>query len=166
LFSPYDFDVYFHLGQVCDIVRNYERSVDYYRKSIHLHPYFIEARNNLGATYIRLGMIDEAIEEFKESIEINPYHPGLHNNLGYLYTKRNLLKQALNEYQKTLVLDPKNPEVYKNLGLLYYHKIGDYSKAKMYWERYLTLNPEDPQNPSIRQKIEEIEKRQRSSQGH
>jgi Flp pilus assembly protein TadD/O-antigen ligase len=166
LYSPYEFDVHFNLGQVCDMVKNYERSVDYYREAIRLHPYFVEARNNLGAAYIRLGLIEEAIEEFKGSIEINPYHPGLHNNLGYLYGKRNLLKQAINEYQQTLALDPQSPEAHKNLGLLYYYKLGDFPKAKLYWERYLALNPEDPQNPVIRQKIEEIQKRQRSSQGH
>ena len=166
LYSPYNYDISFHLGQVCDVVKDYERAAQYYRKTISLHPYFVEARNNLGATYIRLGMIDEAIEEFKGSIEINPYHPGLHNNLGYLYSKRNLLKQAVSEYQKTLALDPRNPEVHKNLGLLYYYKLGDYPKAKVYWERYLMLNPGDPQNPTIRQKIEEIQKMQRSSQGH
>ena len=165
-FSPYNVDVYFHLGQTCDATKDYERAVNYYRKTIDLHPYFVEARNNLGASYIRLGLIDSAIEEFKGSIEINPYHPGMHNNLGYLYSKRNLLKQALDEYQKALALDPGNPEVHKNLGLLYYYKLVDYPKAKKYWERYLILNPEDPQNPSIRQKIEEIGKRHLSSQGH
>ncbi len=165
-FSPYNVDVYFHLGQTCDGAKDYERAVNYYRKTIDLHPYFIEARNNLGASYIRLGLIDAAIEEFKGSIEINPYHPGMHNNLGYLYSKRNLLKQALDEYQKALALDPGNPEVHKNLGLLYYYKLVDYPKAKKYWERYLILNPDDPQNPSIRQKVEEIGQRRLSSQGH
>jgi tetratricopeptide (TPR) repeat protein len=106
-----------------------------------------------------LGWIDEAIEEFKGAIEINPYHPGLHNNLGYLYSKRNLLNEALEEYQKTLELDPENAEVYKNLGLLYFYKLRDYPKAQKYWERYLVLNPGDPQNDSIRNKIEEIKRR-------
>jgi Tfp pilus assembly protein PilF len=158
LFSPHNFDVYFHLGQTCDLAKDYDRAVIYYKKALRLHPYFIEARNNLGAVYIRLGLIDEAIEEFKESIELNPYYPGSHNNLGYLYTKRNLFKQALDEYQKTLELDPQNPEVHKNLGLLYYYKFRDYPKAKKYWESYLVLNPGDPQNPTIREKVEEIEK--------
>ena len=157
-FLPHNFDVYFHLGQTCDLAKDYDRAVIYYKKALRLHPYFIEARNNLGAVYIRLGLIDEAIEEFKESIELNPYYPGSHNNLGYLYSKRNLFKQALDEYQKTLELDPENPEVHKNLGLLYYYKFRDYPKAKKYWERYLILNPGDPQNPTIREKVEEMEK--------
>jgi Tfp pilus assembly protein PilF len=157
-FSPYNFDVYFHLGQTCDLAKNYDRAVNYYKKALSLHPYFIEARNNLGAVYIRLGMIDEAIEEFKEAIDLNPYYPGLHNNLGYLYSKRNQFRQALDEYQKTLELDPENPEVHKNLGLLYYYKIRDYPRAQKYWEKYLILHPGDPQNPSIRQKVEEIKK--------
>ena len=161
LYSPHNFDVYFHLGQTCDLAKDYDRAVIYYKKALRLHPYFIEARNNLGAVYIRLGLIDEAIEEFKESIELNPYYPGSHNNLGYLYSKRNLFKQALDEYQKTLELDPQNPEVHKNLGLLYYYKLRDYPRAKRYWERYLILNPEDSQNPTIREKVEEIEKRLR-----
>lgn len=158
LFSPHNFDIAFHLGQTCDWTKDYERAVTYYKKALDLHPYFIEARNNLGADYIRLGLIDEAIEEFKESIELNPYYPGSHNNLGYLYSKRNLFKQAIEEYHKTLDLDPQNPEVHKNLGLLYYFKLRDYSKARRYWEKYLTLNPQDPQNPSIQRKIEEIKK--------
>jgi O-antigen ligase/Tfp pilus assembly protein PilF len=162
-FSPYNFDVYFHLGQTCDLAKDYERAVNYYKKSLSLHPYFIEARNNLGAVYIRLGLIDEAIEEFKEATDLNPYYPGLHNNLGYLYSKRNQFRQALDEYQKTLELDPENPEVHKNLGLLYYYKIRDYPRAQKYWEKYLILNPGDPQNPSIRQKVEEIKRGIRSS---
>ncbi len=158
LFSPYNFDIYFHLGQTSDLLKDYDGSVTYYKRAIALHPYFIEARNNLGAVYIKLGQIDEAIEEFKGSIEINPYHPGLHNNLGYLYSKRNLLKKAIEEYHKALGLDPENAEVHKNLGLLYFYKLKDYPNAQKYWERYLVLNPSDPQNGSIRYKIEEIKK--------
>ena len=159
VYAPYHFDIYFHLGQTSDQLKGYERAVEAYQRCIALHPYFIEARNNLGTTYIKLGWIDEAIEEFKGAIEINPYHPGLHNNLGYLYSKRNLLDKALEEYQKTLELDPENAEVHKNLGLLYFYKLKDYSKAQKYWERYLVLNPADPQNGSIKNKIEEIKKR-------
>ncbi len=158
-YSPYNFDLYFHLGQTCDILKQYEKSVNYYRRAIELHPNFIEARNNLGAVYIRLGAIDEAIDEFKVSIEINPYHPGLHNNLGYLYAKRNLIKQALGAYHRALELDPENPEVHKNLGLLYYYKLKDYQKAIYFWEKYLRLNPEDPQNHSIQEKIDEMKKK-------
>lgn len=157
-FSPYNFDIHFHLGQTCDMLKQYEQAVGYYRRAIELHPNFIEARNNLGAVHIRLGAIDEAIDEFKGSIEINPYHPGLHNNLGYLYGKRNLIKQALMAYHKALELDPDNPDVHKNLGLIYYYKVKDYEKAIAFWEKYLKMNPEDPQNPSIREKIDEMKR--------
>jgi hypothetical protein len=34
----------------------------------------------------------------------------------------------------------------------------DYPNAQKYWERYLVLNPSDPQNGSIRAKIDEIKK--------
>ena len=159
VYAPHHFDIYFHLGQTTDQLKGYERSVQAYQKCITLHPYFIEARNNLGAVYIKLGRLDEAIEEFKEAIEINPYHPSLHNNLGYLYSKRNLFDKALEEYQKVLELEPENPEVHKNLGLLYFYKLEDYPRAQRYWEKYLTLNPYDPQNDMIRDKIEEIKKR-------
>jgi len=158
-YAPFHFDIYFHLGQTSDQLKGYERAVEAYQRCIALHPYFIEARNNLGATYIKLGWIDEAIEEFKGAIEINPYHPGLHNNLGYLYSKRNLFNEALEEYRKTLELDPENAEVHKNLGLLYFYKLKDYPKAEKYWERYLALNPADPQNDLIRNKIGEIKRR-------
>ncbi len=157
-FSPANFDIFFHLGQTYDQLKDYDQSVDSYKKSVSLHPYFIEARNNLGAVYIKLGMIDEAIEEFKGTIEINPYHPGLHNNLGYLYGKRNLLRRALEEYNKALELDPDNAEAHKNLGLLFFYKLKDYPKAQKYWERYVVLNPSDPQIEAIKSRIEEIKK--------
>lgn len=158
VFSPSHFDIYFHLGQTREQLKDYEGAVESYQRCIALHPYFIEARNNLGAVYIKLGWVDEAIEEFKGAIEINPYHPGLHNNLGYLYNKRNLMKQAVEEYQKVLDLDPDNAEVHKNLGLFYFYKLKDYAMAQKYWERYLLLNPSDPQNGSIREKIQQIKK--------
>ena len=157
-FSPHHFDVYFNLGQTRERLKDYEGAAEAYRTCISLHPYFIEARNNLGAVYIKLGQLDEAIEEFKGAIEINPYYPGLHNNVGYLYSKRNLFKKALEEYQEVLELDPENAEVHKNLGLLYFDKLKDYAKAREYWERYLVLNPNDPQNDMIRKKIEETKK--------
>ena len=158
VYAPYHFDLYFHLGQTTDQLKGYERAVEAYQRCIALHPYFIEARNNLGTIYIKLGRIDEAIEEFKGAIEINPYHPGLHNNLGYLYSKRNLFNKALEEYQEVLKLEPENPEVHKNLGLLYFYKLEDYPRAQRYWQKYLALNPYDPQNDLIRNRIEEIKK--------
>jgi len=158
VYAPYHYDVYFHLGQTSGQLKGYERAVQAYQRCIALHPYFIEARNNLGTIYIKLGRIDEAIEEFKGAIEINPYYPGLHNNLGYLYSKRNLFEKALEEYQRVLELDPENAEVDKNLGLLYFYKLKDFPRAQRYWEKYLVLNPGDPQNDLIRNKIEEIKK--------
>ncbi len=158
-YSPYNFDIYFHLGQTSDILKQYEQAVGYYRRAIELNPNFIEARNNLGAVLVRLGEIDKAIDEFKKSIEINPFHPGLYNNLGYLYTKRNLINEALDAYQRVLELDPDNPEVHKNLGLLYFYKINDYNRAINFWEKYLILNPNDPQNLAIQEKINEMKKK-------
>lgn len=158
-FSPYHFDIYFHLGETNNQLRNDEKAIEAYKQCIALFPYFIEARNNLGAIYIRLGRIDKAIGEFRRAIEINPFHPGLHNNLGYLYNERNLLERAIEEYHKALELDTKNPEVHKNLGLLYFYKLKDDQKARKYWEKYLVLNPDDPQNDSIRNKIKEINER-------
>jgi tetratricopeptide (TPR) repeat protein len=64
----------------------------------------------------------------------------------------------MEEYYKVLELDPRNPEVHKNLGLLFFYKLKDYPKAKEYWEKYLVLNPGDPEREAIRYKIEEIKK--------
>lgn len=143
-FSPYNFDIPFHLGQIYEQLKDYEKAIEFYQKSISLHPFFIEAKNNLGVLYLKTGKIEEAIEEFKNAIEINPYHPNLHNNLGYLYSKKNLFNEALREYLKANELAPDIPEIYKNIGLLYY-KMGESKEAKVYLKKYLFLNPHDSQ---------------------
>jgi len=74
-FSPYNFDIYFHLGQTSDQMKDYDGAVNSYLKAISLHPYFIEAENNLGAVYIKLDYLMKPVEEFRRAIEINPYHP-------------------------------------------------------------------------------------------
>lgn len=47
-------------------------SIEHLRKAIAIHPDYIEAHNNLGVRYMRLGNFADAAEEFRKAAELDP----------------------------------------------------------------------------------------------
>jgi hypothetical protein len=61
-------------------------------------------------------------------------------------------------YRTSLRLDPDRAVTYKNLGLLLFDRGGDLTEVANLWERYLAMNPEDPQADQIKGQLDDIRK--------
>ena len=74
--------------------QDFKNAKKYYRKAIKKDPKFVEAYDNLGVVYRKLGDLDEAIKCYKTSIELYPDGAMAHQNLALIYGLRNSISKT------------------------------------------------------------------------
>jgi len=114
-------------------------------------------RNNLGASLLQQGKIEEAVAEFRKAAELDPKYVAAQLNLGYAYDRKGQIEEAMAQYQKVIALEPGNLFAHNNLGVLY-DKKGLYAEAIKEFEQVLQV---DPSNATARDNLE----RAKSSKG-
>lgn len=91
-------------------------SIKHYDKSISLEPYFVDAYNNRGSAYFRLGQYQPAIEDFTKAIrfsnDVNTHT--YYNNRGSAYCKLGQYEPAMEDFTKAINGKPDYMEAYKN----------------------------------------------------
>ena len=107
-------------------------------------------RNNLGASLLQQGKVDEAVAEFQKAVALDPKYTAAHLNLGYAYDRRVQTEEAMAQYQKVIALEPDNLFAHNNLGVLY-DKRGLHAGAIREFERVLQV---DPSNATARDNLE------------
>ena len=116
------------------------KAIQAYRKVIELDPNYVEAYNNLGVIYQKIGDFDRAFEAYHRSIAINPRYEKAHNNLGILLYLNGRYEEAREAFQKALAINSNSIESYLNLGILY-KKQGQTEKAMESYQKALAINP-------------------------
>jgi tetratricopeptide (TPR) repeat protein/TolB-like protein len=71
------------VGRIFYFSRQYDRSINAYRKVIDLDPHYARAHTRLGMTYAAVGALGDAIREFEESQRLSSFDPNLVGLLGY-----------------------------------------------------------------------------------
>ncbi|MFQ5961077.1 MAG: tetratricopeptide repeat protein [Candidatus Methylomirabilales bacterium] len=97
-------------------------------------------RNNLGASLLEQGKVDEAVAEFQKAVELEPANTVAHLNLAYAYDRQGRIEEAVSQYQKVIDLEPGNFFAHNNLGALY-DKQGLYEDAIREFEWALEIDP-------------------------
>jgi tetratricopeptide (TPR) repeat protein len=80
--------------------------------ALAVKPDYIEARQNLTASYQCMALQDGALKAYLSEIQKNPGDPEPHYNLGVLYKDRNLNGAALDEFMKAIKLDGRHALAY------------------------------------------------------
>jgi tetratricopeptide (TPR) repeat protein len=65
----------------------FDRAIGHYRKAVEIYPEYMEAWNNLGTVYFRIGKTAEAEEAYQRAIRLKPDASPALRNLGFLYLK-------------------------------------------------------------------------------
>jgi superkiller protein 3 len=107
-------------------------------------------RNNLGASLLQQGKVDEAVAEFQKAVALDPKYVAAQLNLGYAYDRKGQIEEAMAQYQKVIALEPGNLFAHNNLGVLY-DKKGLYTEAVKEFEQVLQV---DPSNATARDNLE------------
>ena len=91
--------------------RDYERAVEYYRRSLALRPEDVDVRTDMGTAIWYMGNPDGAIREYETSLKLQPNHPQTLFNMGIVkWQGKHDGKAALELWQRLLRVNPTYPD--------------------------------------------------------
>ena len=174
-------DAFDFLGNIYFRKRDFDKSIQAYKKVIDIYPEDAIGYYNLGCAYWALDKKDMAETAWKQAIKYEhiareketraqisddqltvsllvlrrPVAYKAHKSLGRLYLERNWRDKAVDEFEKAIELDPADPEPYFELGKMYQAK-DDVQKAIFYFEKYLYLGGSN--ESEVKQILESLKK--------
>lgn len=116
----------------------FERALNEYRRAIALYPAFLQAYNNIGEIYSRLGKSELAISHYQKALEISKDNRVL-LNLGVEYYNRRDYHKALQYFQESLSLDSDFLEANFYTAMAYFN-LKDYPLAERYLNKVININ--------------------------
>lgn len=111
----------------------------------------------IGELYVMRDDIEKAREYFTQSLENNSQDEILAYNVGEILFSNGKMDEALEYFTLATMIKPNWPDVYLKLGYVYLNKT-EYSKAKENFSKFLELDPDHPQAPSVRGIMDYLEK--------
>ncbi len=111
----------------------------------------------LGETYVKEDNMEEAQKYFKNSIEIFPEDESLAYNVGEIYFSKGGIAEAISYFEIASRIKPDWAKPYIKLGYAYLNK-GEMGKARENLKKFLDLEPESPEAPTVKNIIDFIDK--------
>ena len=108
--------------------QNYKAAIKLFEKAVEKDPKFVEAYDDMGVSYRKLGDLKNAIKNYDKSIELYPDGIMAHQNLGLIYSIQKEYKKAIEEYEKSQKINPEDPEGYYGTINIYL-QLGEYKNA-------------------------------------
>ncbi len=122
--NPHDGKLHFALAVAYNGKGDTDRSIQELKRSLETFK-DVNIHNNLGATYMRKGMLDDAIAEWGKAAVVRPDLIDTHIFLGKAYRSKGMLKESEREYKKAIwfinraiEIDPGNEELKAKYGML------------------------------------------------
>jgi len=109
----------------------------------------------LAEVYLNKGMLIEARKEVDQGRKIAPQSEVLHFVNGVILFRQKDLKGSLQEFYNVTALNPHNASALYNVGVLCL-SLGEKEKARIYLQKSLFLNPDNPNSQEIKKLIESI----------
>ncbi len=146
--------IYYDLGVAYDYKKEYEKAIEYYKKSLELEPSFEPAKkdiatclNNIGAEQIQNKNFPKGIEFCRQALLWDPSCWQAKKNLeianlelGRQKQELGLMDEAIIYYKSTIELNPNNIDAYVGLGDAYYEK-GLYNESIEFYQNALKIDP-------------------------
>lgn len=114
-----------------------------YRRALELDPTLAIAHTNLGNIKFRQGSDDEAMVHYRRALSIDPYQAEAQYNLGYVLLDRGRPNEAVKFLIGATRRDPSFADAHFYLAVAC-ETLGDRTKARQAWQRYLELEPSGP----------------------
>ena len=103
-------------------------------------PNNLDANNNIGLIFYKLGNFEEAIIFFKKAISIDPNFYEAHSNLGAVYKIQKKYDEAKEIYNKIIIINPNYAQAYNNLGVIFEEQ-NKFDQSKSYYKKAIEINP-------------------------
>jgi len=134
-----------NLGMVLECRKKFDEAIECYKKSISIKP-SAPSYLGLGNAYSGKGLKIDAIRAYKMAISLDETYWKAHFNLGNEFILQKKYDEAMESYQNTLALKTNDPSAYVGsyVGIgVAYGKKGNNNEAKKYYEKAITLDPND-----------------------
>ncbi|MFG0290671.1 MAG: tetratricopeptide repeat protein [Rhodopirellula sp. JB044] len=125
---PDSAEAWVYLGIAQFDLRDFQGSIDSYRRALAIKSQFPIAWNNLGNSLRMIGEIDEAETCFARALEQQPGYLSALKNRGTLWVWNGDVQRGLQWYDQGLTIDPNNAELHRNLGVISL-LMGDYDRG-------------------------------------
>ncbi len=127
-------------GMYYQQIKEFDKAIKDYTKTLELSPKYIYAYTNRGFTYLEQGNPAEAEKDFTQSLTINPQQPAIYNMRGSARLAQGKLKEAIEDQLQSIKLDPQNPVSLANLGFTYFYA-AKLDESQAAFQKSLSLNP-------------------------
>jgi len=146
-------EVLLQMALLCDVRKEQEKVIEYFRKVLSFEPKNALALNYIGYTYAEQGInLEEAENLIRQALEVDPKNAAYIDSLGWVYYQKKDYPNALLQLeQASQILE--DPIIFDHLGDTY-KVLGKMGEAKNVWEKALKL---DPKNKKLRNKLKEID---------
>jgi len=140
--DPENIEYIYHLGLMYYEAERHDDAEKSFRMVIEQNPEHADVLNNLGYMFAELGKnLDEAEELIEKAIYLRPGAAYMIDSLGWVYFKKGEYENALKYLLRAEKASLEDPVLFDHLGDTY-DKLGQPDKAKDYWKRAFTLDPE------------------------
>jgi Flp pilus assembly protein TadD len=95
---------------------DFQSAAEHLQKAIRIDPNFMQAHNNLGASYMQLNQYESAVSEFQRAIALDPGIQETHRNLGLGLFLLRRYPEAEVAVRQALKLDPQRNSARYTLG--------------------------------------------------
>jgi tetratricopeptide (TPR) repeat protein len=95
---------------------DFRSAAEHLQKALQIAPGFVQAHNNLGATYIRLNEYESAIVQLQEAVELAPNLRDPYHNLGIALLLLGRLPEAEVAARRALDIGPQDSSARFTLG--------------------------------------------------
>ncbi|MFT5365813.1 MAG: O-antigen ligase [Candidatus Latescibacterota bacterium] len=111
-----------------------------YAKALTLHPYSLNAYNNLGIVYRRLKEPGKAISAFQNALYLFPNFTEAHFNMGLAYIDQKRWDDAFDAFKQAEDLGLRNSHLYFFIGQIH-HTRNNLLQAQNYYLKALEIQP-------------------------
>ena len=119
-------------------------------------PEDFESLVNTGNRYMDDGNYAVAAESYRRALAIDSSDNDVRTDFGACLHAMGLVDRAIEEFQKVLAVKPNHGIAHFNLGIVYYQQ-DQYDSARVYWQKYLTLEPDGRAAKMARELLREID---------
>ena len=120
----------------------YDKAIAHYTEAVDLNPEHVNAYNNRGATYGKMGDWARVLQDCNTAINLDPEGSYAYINRGVAYRKLGDFDRAIQDFNKAIELNPEYAEGYNNRGNAYTDK-GEFDRAIQDYDRTIQLKPTD-----------------------